>query len=109
LARGKAFEAIAPLLWLKFGSVGAPIRKVEKPFAVPAGATYGILFDLNHWHEFVEVVRAREDLKHVCIVTDSIAQFQQVVSELPPTLGVSMLYEDYLRNFEINTGWTSEV
>jgi hypothetical protein len=40
----------------------------------------------------------------VCIVTDSIAQFQQVVAELPPQIKASMLYEDYIRNFEINTG-----
>ena len=38
------------------------------------------------------------------IVTDSLAQYQQVAAELPPAVEVSMLYEDYLRNFEINLG-----
>lgn len=104
VAQGKAFEAIAPLLWMKFGAVGAKITKVKKPFAAPADALYAILFDINHWQKFTETVRARNDLRHVCIVTDSVAQYQQIVAELPPTLGASMLYEDYLRNFEINAG-----
>jgi adenine-specific DNA-methyltransferase len=104
VARGKAFEAVAPLLWMKFGALGPIINKVKKPFAAPTGANYAVLFDINSWPEFVEALRGREDVRFACIVTDSLAQFQQVRAELPPTMGVSMLYEDYLRNFEINTG-----
>ena len=104
VARGKAFEAVAPLLWMKFGALGPIITKVKKPFAAPAGSTYAVLFDINRWPEFVEALRDREEVRYACIVTDSLAQFQQVVAEMPHTMGVSMLYEDYLRNFEINTG-----
>jgi len=104
VSRGKAFEAIAALLWMKAGADGPMIAKVHKPFASPAGARYAVLFDINRWHEFAEAIREREDLRHVFIVTDSQAQYQQVVAELPQTADVSMLYEDYLRNFEINVG-----
>jgi adenine-specific DNA-methyltransferase len=104
VARGKAFEAVAPLLWMKFGALGPIIAKVKKPFAAPTGANYAVLFDINRWPEFVEVLRGRDEVRYACIVTDSLAQYQQVVAELPQTMGVSMLYEDYLRNFEINTG-----
>jgi adenine-specific DNA-methyltransferase len=104
VARGKAFGAIAPILWLRYGSTGPCITKVTRSFAAPAGASYAILFDINQWPAFANEVREREDLTSVCIVTDSIAQFQQVVAELPPQIKASMLYEDYIRNFEINTG-----
>jgi len=104
VARGRAFEAVAPLLWMKFGALGPIITKVKKPFAAPEGANYAVLFDVNRWPEFVEALRDREDVRYACVVTDSLAQFQQVVAEMPRAMGVSMLYEDYLRNFEINTG-----
>jgi adenine-specific DNA-methyltransferase len=104
VSRGKAFEAIAPLLWMRAGSQGSMIAKVKRPFAAPEGAHYAVLFDINHWSPFVEALRDRAEVTHVFIVTDSIAQYQQVVAELPPTVETSMLYEDYLRNFEINMG-----
>jgi adenine-specific DNA-methyltransferase len=104
VARGKAFEAIAPVLWMRFGAGGAQIAKQTKTYAAPAGARYAVLFDVTKWQPFVDAIRERDDLLNVCIVTDSIAQFQQVVAELPEGVGATMLYEDYLRNFEINTG-----
>jgi len=107
VARGKAFEAIAPLLWMRFGASGELIAKVKNPYAMPKGAHYAVLFDISHWQAFAEALRDREDVRFACIVTDSIAQYQQVVAELPPTVEPTMLYEDYLRNFEINTEATA--
>ena len=104
VSRGRAFESIAALLWMKAGAAGKMIEKQTKRFAAPEEARYAILFDLKFWHEFAEAVRARTDLTHIFVVTDSLAQYQQVVAELPATVEVSMLYEDYLRNFEINVG-----
>jgi adenine-specific DNA-methyltransferase len=107
VSRGKAFEVIAPLLWLKVGAVGEMIAKVKKPFAAPVGSRYAVLFDVAHWQDFAEAVKNREDITHLFVVTDSVAQYQQVVAELPATVEVAMLYEDYLRNFEINVGGAS--
>lgn len=104
ISRGKAFETIAPLLWLKVGSQGEMIAKQTSTFAAPAGARYAVLFDIDVWPKFVEAIRGRDDLEHVFIVTDSLAMYQQVVAELPAELATTMLYEDYLRNFEINMG-----
>jgi adenine-specific DNA-methyltransferase len=104
VARGAAFEAVAPLLWLRAGAAGRMIEQVQRPFAVPNDALYGVLFDIHAWQPFVEAVEGRNDLAHVFIVTDSLAQYQQVVAELPPSLEASMLYEDYLRNFEFVLG-----
>ena len=104
VSRRKAFKAIAPLLWMKVGAVGPRIEKETPDFALPVGSRYGILFGIDHWRTFADAVAARPNITHAYIVTDSLAQYQQVVAELPPQVECSMLYEDYLRNFEINTG-----
>ena len=104
VSRGKSFEAIAPLLWMKVGSRGEMIAKQKSTFDAPKGARYAVLFDIDVWPKFIEAIRGREDLQHVFIVTDSLAMYQQVVAELPVELETTMLYEDYLRNFEINMG-----
>jgi adenine-specific DNA-methyltransferase len=104
VSRGKSFEAIAPLLWMKVGSRGAMIAKQKTTFDAPKNARYAVLFDIDVWPKFVDELRGREDLEHVFIVTDSLAMYQQVVAELPVELETTMLYEDYLRNFEINMG-----
>lgn len=104
VSRGAAFEAIAPLLWLRAGATGPMVERTEEGFAVPEGARYGVLFNVAHWRPFADLVAARGDLTHVFIVTDSLAQYQQVISDLPSHLETVMLYEDYLSNFEINTG-----
>jgi len=104
VSRGKAFEAIAPLLWLKAGGRGTMISKPAKKYAAPQDAQYAILFDVAHWREFADEVRERDNLTHIFVVTDSVAEYQQVAAELPQTVELTMLYEDYLRNFEINGG-----
>ncbi len=105
-ARGKAFEAIAPLLWMKVGACGEMIAKQKSTFDAPKGARYAVLFNIDVWPKFVEAIRGREDLEHVFIVTDSLAVYQQIVAELPAELETTMLYEDYLHNFDINMGAT---
>jgi adenine-specific DNA-methyltransferase len=102
--RGRAFESIASLLWMKAGAQGPVISTETPPFALPEGSRYGVLFQIESWRDFVDAVDARSDVTHVFIGTDSTAQYQQVVSSLSPTITTSMLYDDYLRNFELNVG-----
>ena len=103
---GKAFEAIAPLLWLKAGGRGGRIDTLPKrrTWAIPDQGQYGVLFDPQRWREFVDAVAKSPAVSHVFVVTDSIAVFQQVLAELPNGVEATMLYEDYLSTFEINTG-----
>lgn len=108
---GRRFEAIAPLLWLKAGAKGRLIDVVdsETGWTAPSDSSYAILFDTSTWVEFTKEVDARSDdvenerLTHVYVVTDSLAEFQQVASRLDGSLNVTRLYSDYLRTFEINT------
>lgn len=104
--RKKSFSSIAPLLWLKAGAEGALIEQENATFCAPEDARYAILFNLALWQNFADEIRNRSDLKFVYVVTDSVSQFQQIRTELPDGVEASMLYEDYLRNFEIRAGVT---
>lgn len=101
---GAAFEAVAPLLWLKAGAEGPRIDTVHSPWALPEDARYGVLFDPAGWRTFIDAVKCADAVTHAFIVTDSISVFQQVVRELPTNVEPIRLYENYLSSFKINTG-----
>lgn len=101
---GRKFEAVAPLLWMKAGSIGARIDKTVEDWVLPGDAFYGVLFDTDKWRAFVDAVNARPgEIGHVFIVTDSDATYQQILNELPSGVDSTQLYADYLKTFEINT------
>ena len=104
VARGRAFEAVAPLLWLAAGGVGRRIDKAQTGFAARDGSTYGVLFDPAYVRDLVAALDGRGDVRTVYIVTDSTAVFQQAAEELPSQIEAVRLYEAYLRNFEIDNG-----
>ena len=58
MAHNRAFEAIAPLLWLRAGSQGRRNEVVADDFEV--ADTYGILFDLDRRQTFVEALHETE-------------------------------------------------
>ena len=102
---GAAFEAVAPLLWLRAGAEGPRIDSISaEGWALPEGARYGVLFRADVWPGFVEAVRASDTARVAFIVTDSDAVFQQVAAELPDEVEPVRLYESYLTSFTINTG-----
>lgn len=101
---GRAFQSVAPLLWLKAGGQGRVITDIPPDgWAVPGDATYGLLFDAQEWRPFVEAINGRPRCSQAFIVTNSTAVFQQIAAELPAGVEPTMLYEDYLSTFEINT------
>lgn len=106
IGRGKAFEAVSPLLWLKAGARGQRVDKVEKSakWLMPKGGCYAVLFDPQVWRQFMEALEPEQNVQHVFIVTNALSIFQQVASELPVGVDSTMLYEDYISTFEINTG-----
>ena len=102
LAHNRAFEAIAPLLWLRAGSRGRRIEKARHDFDI--ADTYALLFDLDASQEFLAVVGEAESVRIAFIVTDDDRGFQMVCGELPARVEAVRLYESYLTNFTINTG-----
>lgn len=99
----RAFERIAPMLWLRAGSCGRIISDLGEDGWDVAEA-YGVLANLDHAHEFTSAVVAAEHNIRAFIVTDDDSAFQMVCRELPETVLPVRLYESYLQNFEINTG-----
>ena len=102
VAHNRAFEAVAPLLWLRAGSRGRRIEKASQDFDV--ADAYAVLFDLDGSQNFLAAVSEAESLHIVFIVTDDDRGFQMVCDELPTRVEAVRLYESYLTNFTINTG-----
>ena len=102
VAHNRAFEAIAPLLWLRAGSQGRRIEKARHDFDV--ADTYAVLFDLDASQDFLAAVAKAESVRIAFIVTDDDRGFQMVCGELPARVEAVRLYESYLTNFTINTG-----
>ena len=97
-----AFEAIAPLLWMRAGAQGEQIATLTDTYAL--ASTYGVLFATDAAGSFSIAVAQADAIRVAFIVTDDERQFQRVSSLLPGHIETVRLYESYLRTFEINTG-----
>jgi adenine-specific DNA-methyltransferase len=101
-----AFDAIAPLLWLRAGGQGPILTEPRdaagnrEPFAWTD--RYGVLFAADRWRPFVAALPPTATTAFV--VTDSAATFSGVASELPDSLDVVRLYESYFTTFSFNPG-----
>lgn len=98
-----AFARIAPLLWLRAGSVG---RRIDK---LPADGwdvadTYGFLVELDKASDFLKAVHKVEELRIAYIVTDDERRFQALARRLPEGVEAIRLYESYLTNFSFANG-----
>jgi adenine-specific DNA-methyltransferase len=102
VAHNRAFEAVAPLLWLKAGAQGRRIEKATKDFDV--ADSYAVLFDLDASSDFLAAVHEIQGVRMSFIVTDDERSYQMVCAELPAHVEPVRLYESYLTNFTINTG-----
>lgn len=98
-----AFARIAPLLWMRAGSIG---RRIEK---MPAkgwdvAETYGVLVDLDGASAFNRELSKRAGIRIAYIVTDDERRFQALARRLPPSIEPVRLYESYLTNFGFMSG-----
>ena len=102
---GHQFDAIHPTLWAAAGAIGkCPSGSVgDADFVLPNHSNYGVLFSEARFKEFRSLVVGLDSLSHVWLITNSEPAFAEMRESLPGHLKVSMLYRDYLRNFEINT------
>ena len=103
VSHNKAFERIAPLLWMKAGSEGRRIETVpEHGWAV--SDTYGLLTDLDEAKKFCDEVASKTSIRTAFIVTDDERRFQSVARRLPDAVEPVRLYESYLTNFRFSMG-----
>lgn len=98
-----AFARIAPLLWLRAGSVGGRIDKLP---AAGWGVvdSYGMLVELDKATDFLKAVRKAKALRIAYIVTDDERRFQALARRLPEGVEAIRLYESYLTNFAFANG-----
>lgn len=103
VSHNRAFERIAPLLWMRAGSEGKRIQKLpEQGWEV--ADTYGLLTDLDEAAPYCKAIKAKPTIRIAFIVTDDERRFQSVVRRLPDRVEPVRLYESYLTNFQFSMG-----
>ncbi len=106
VSTNREFAKVAPLLWMRAGSLGRRIDSIDAGWDV--SDTYGVVADLDQSEAFLKAVaEAGETLRMVFIVTDEDRLFTTLCRELPDHVEPVRLYEAYLRNFEIESGRAS--
>ncbi len=102
VSHNQAFSRIAPVLWMKAGSLGQRIDRL--PVAGwEVSETYGLLIDLDQAAPFLEAVE-NVSIRIAFIVTDDERRFQSVALRLPKAVEPVQLYESYLTNFRFSAG-----
>ena len=94
----RAFEAIAPILWMQAGCKGKIISNRVKTFSLTD--YYGVLFDYYQASKFCDEIKKRPNLKHVFVVTDDQRRYSNICRRLPG-IEVHRLYENFLKTFQI--------
>ncbi|WP_233213318.1 site-specific DNA-methyltransferase [Mycobacterium hubeiense] len=103
VAHHRAFQRIAPMLWLRAGARGRIISELgDKGWDV--SDAYGVLDDLDSAAAFVAALKETPSTRTAFIVTDDDLAFQMVCRDLPARVKPVRLYESYMHNFEINSG-----
>jgi adenine-specific DNA-methyltransferase len=99
----RAFERIAPMLWLRAGSQGRIITDLGED-GWDVAETYGVLENLDQAGDFVARLSEVESVRTAFIVTDDDSAFQMVCRDLPSAVLPVRLYESYLQNFMLRGG-----
>lgn len=94
----RAFDAIAPMLWMLAGCRGPIIKRIGKSYLTTD--YYGVLFDYGQASKFCDTVKKKPNIKNVFVVTDDQRRYSNICKRLPG-MRVHRLYESFLRTFEI--------
>lgn len=100
---GRAFERVAPMLWLHAGSQGRIITSLGAQ-GWDVSEVYAVLDNFNESAEFFEALAEASGVRMVFFVTDDDAVFQMACRKVPEDLEPVRLYSSYLQNFEISRG-----
>ncbi|MCT1866286.1 site-specific DNA-methyltransferase [Dermabacter sp. p3-SID358] len=99
----RAFERVAPILWLRAGSQGRIITSLGVR-GWNVSEVYAVLENFNESAEFFEALAGASGVRTVFFVTEDDAVFQMACRKLPEGVEPVRLYSSYLQNFEINRG-----
>lgn len=98
VGHNRAFQRVAPLLWLRAGAEGRRIDTVPE-HGWDIADTYGILVDLDQAGDFAQALEKVVDVGLAYVVTDDDRRFQSVARQLRDGVEAVRLYESYLSNF----------
>lgn len=99
----RAFGRIAPLLWLRAGSVGRRIDQLPDA-GWEVADSYGLLVDVDCASDFCKAVQNNKELRVGYVVTDDDRRFQAIARRFPSSVEPVRLYESYLTNFSFTSG-----
>jgi len=104
VARGDAFKAIVPILWMVAGCRGEREEsKGSTPWFIPKRSPFAVLIQEKQFRAFREKLAERKDIEWVFLITDSEENFGQMRRTLGRKYDCVQLYKSYLENFRINT------
>lgn len=104
VARGDAFKAIVPILWMVAGCRGErEDSKGSTPWFIPKHSPFAVLIQEKQFRGFREKLAERKDIEWVFLITDSEENFGQMRRTLGRKVECVQLYKSYLENFRINT------
>jgi adenine-specific DNA-methyltransferase len=104
VARGDAFQAVLPILWMMAGCIGEREEsKGSQAWFIPARSPFGVLIKENEFLAFRDKLAARDDIEWAFLVTDSEENFGLMRRALERKVHCVQLYKSYLENFRLNT------
>ena len=104
VARGEAFKAIVPILWLVAGCRGErEDSKGSMAWFIPEHSPFAVLIQEKQFRAFRSKLAERKDIQWVFLITDSEENFAQMRRSLGRKYEAAQLYKSYLENFRINT------
>jgi adenine-specific DNA-methyltransferase len=104
VARGDAFKAIVPILWMVAGCRGErEDSKGSTPWFIPKHSPFAVLIQEKQFRAFRAKLVERKDIEWVFLITDSEENFGQMRRMLGRKYECVQLYKSYLENFRINT------
>ena len=79
VARGDAFKAILPILWMMAGCRGErEDSKGSTPWFIPKHSPFAVLIQEKQFRDFRAKLKERNDIEWVFLVTDSEENFGQM-------------------------------
>lgn len=104
VARGDAFQAILPILWMIASCRGTPeTSKGSGSWFIPKNSPFAVLIKEKDFRAFRDKLAQRKDIEWVFIITDSDENFAMMRRALGRRLECVQLYRSYLENFRLNT------
>ena len=104
VARGDAFQAILPILWMIAGCNGTrEDSKGSQDWFIPKHSPFAVLIKEREFRAFRKKLAERGDIEWVFLVTDSEENFGLMRRTLGRKYQCVQLYKSYLENFRLNT------